>query len=116
VVRYRVKPSKAASAFGMAVGIVFVGIGLFVAIPIFGAFGVFWTLVAAAIAIFNAINVFSKSGIAEKEIVADTDSSLRAEPLPFDERLRRLEQLKNDGLISDEEYRHKRAELMGEQW
>jgi hypothetical protein len=40
----------------------------------------------------------------------------RAWSLPFDERLRRLEQLKTDGLVSDEEYQRKRAELLGERW
>ncbi len=113
--RYRVKPSKPASALGMVVGVAFVGIGLFVAIPTFGAFGVFWTLVAVAITVFNAINVFSESGVAGTEIIED-DGPLGAEQLPFDERLRRLEQLRKDGLVSDEEYQRKRAELLGERW
>jgi hypothetical protein len=36
--------------------------------------------------------------------------------LTFDERLRRLEKLRSDGLISEEEYRQKRAEMLEEKW
>lgn len=113
--RYRVKPSKSASALGMVVGAVFVGIGLFVAIPTAGAFGVFWTLVAVAITGYHAVNVFSDKGVAVSEVVADHDPPA-AEPLPPDERLRRLEKLRADGLLTDDEYARKRAELLGEKW
>jgi hypothetical protein len=34
----------------------------------------------------------------------------------FDQKLRNLEALKKDGLISEAEYRKKRAEIMGEKW
>lgn len=34
----------------------------------------------------------------------------------FDSRLRKLEQLKNEGLISEQEYREKRAGMMAEKW
>lgn len=34
----------------------------------------------------------------------------------FDDKLRKLEALKKDGLISDEEYRSKRAEIMNRAW
>ncbi len=36
--------------------------------------------------------------------------------LTFDERIRRLEKLRSDGLISEEEYRRKRAEVLEEKW
>ena len=41
----RVKPGKTQSAMGFAVGIVFCLIGLFLVIPQFGAFGIFWTTI-----------------------------------------------------------------------
>jgi hypothetical protein len=100
---------------GMVVGIVFIGIGVAFGIPTFGAFGVLWTLVAAAITVFHAINVFSESGVSDTEIIEDAGRP-SGEPLPFDERLRRLELLQKDGLLTDEEYRRKRAELMDERW
>jgi hypothetical protein len=101
---------------GMIVGIIFVGIGLVVVIPTFGPFGLFWTLVAVAITVFNAINVFSESGVAGTEIIQEGGEPSGTEPLPFDERLRRLEQLKREGLVTDEEYQRKRAELLDERW
>jgi cytochrome c-type biogenesis protein CcmH/NrfG len=100
----------------MVVGIVFVCIGLFVAIPMAGAFGVFWTLVAVAITIFSAMNVFSPRGLAHTEIEVENNSRFGDDALPFDERLRRLEKLRSDQLISDEEYQRKRQEIMRQSW
>ena len=114
--RYQIRPSKSTSALGLVVGLIMVGIGVVVVIPTFGAFGVVWTLLAVAMTIFNAINVFSSSGIATTEIVSDSNPFVSESASTFDQRLRRLEQLKDDGLISDEEYRAKRAEIMGERW
>lgn len=36
--------------------------------------------------------------------------------LPFDEKLRRLEQLRKDGLITEAEYQEKRKEFLNEDW
>lgn len=36
--------------------------------------------------------------------------------LPFDEKLRRLEKLRQDGLLTEAEYKQKRAELLNEKW
>ena len=47
--RMRYRPSRANCIFGGIVGIIFTCIGLFVAIPAAGAFGVLWTLIALAI-------------------------------------------------------------------
>ncbi len=116
--RVRVRPSKLASVMGMIVGTVFVGIGIFVVIPIFGPFGILWTLVAAAIGVFNAVNVFFERGIATTEIDIEGDDFLGrpSEQLPFDERLRKLEQLRKEELITEIEYRQKRDELMVMKW
>ena len=69
--RVRVKPGKTQSMMGMVVGVLFCLFGLFVAIPIFGLFGVFWTLVALAITVTNGINAFSDKGVASHEIYVD---------------------------------------------
>jgi hypothetical protein len=100
----------------MIVGLIMVGIGVVMVIPTFGAIGIIWTLIAAVIAIFHAINIFSSAGIPTTEIVADANQFALQPPSAFDERLRRLQRLKDDGLISDDEFRAKRAEIMGEQW
>jgi hypothetical protein len=117
--RVRVKPSKATSAMGMVVGAVFVGIGVFVVIPIFGPFGIFWTLVAAAIAVFHGVNVFSDRGIATTEIDVDglpTTAHQSKQELSFDERLRKLDELRREGLITESEYSEKRREVMASKW
>src|SRR5262245_31629967 len=99
--RIRVKPSRPQAALAMAVGLVFIGIGLFIVIPTFGAFGIFWTLVAVALTVFFAANVFSPRGFAQTEIEVDRGAGFLEGDLPFDERLRRLERLRAEQLISE---------------
>lgn len=58
-----VRPSKPAAAFGLAVGVVFILLGLFIVIPQFGPFGLLWTAVALIITILNGVNAFSERGV-----------------------------------------------------
>ena len=51
--RMRYRPSRANCIFGGIVGIIFTCIGLFVAIPTAGAFGVLWTLIALAMTVYQ---------------------------------------------------------------
>jgi hypothetical protein len=113
----RIKPSKPASTLAMIVGILMVGFGLFT-ISIFGAFGVVWTLVAVAITGAHAFNLFSDRGLATTQIDIEGDDILQppSESLPFDERLRRLEQLRKEGLLSENEFQDKRSELLNQKW
>lgn len=118
----RVKPSKPASLFGMIVGIVFVLIGLFIVIPSAGMFGVFWTMIAVGITGFQAYNFFGDKGVASWEI--DIDNGANAETNnqstsvsgDFETRLRKLNRLKEDGLITEEEFQKKREEILREKW
>jgi len=118
----RVKPSKPVSLFGMIVGIVFVFIGLFVAIPIAGMFGVFWTLIAVGITGFQAYNFFGDKGVASWEIDIDTGANAETNNQStsvsgdFETRLRKLNSLKEDGLITEEEFQKKREEILREKW
>lgn len=118
----RVKPSKPASLFGMIVGIVFVFIGLFVAIPSAGMFGVFWTLIAVGITGFQAYNFFGDKGVASWEIDIDTGANAEMNNRSvsvsgdFETRLRKLNRLKEDGLITEEEFQKKREEILREKW
>ena len=57
--RIKVKPGKTQSKIGFGVGIVFVLIGIFIVIPIFGTFGIFWTAVAGFIAFSHYRNGFT---------------------------------------------------------
>ena len=72
--KIRVKPGKGQSAMGMAAGIVFCLIGLFVVIPTFGLFGVLWTAMAAIITVTNGINAFSDRGVSSHEIIIENET------------------------------------------
>jgi hypothetical protein len=110
--RVGVRPGKPVSALGLAAGLLFVVLGLTVIIPLFGAFGVVWTALAAVIAAYHGYNLVSTRGLPTYQ------AEVRA-PGPaadFDDRLRRLAKLREDGLLSEEEYQRKRGEILREQW
>ncbi|MBC9784410.1 hypothetical protein H1S01_07780 [Heliobacterium chlorum] len=113
--RGRVKPSKSQSLIGFIGGFIFVLIGLFVVIPIFGPFGVFWTLIAVLIAGINGYNAFSDRGTAFWEVEFEQDKRL-PDNEDFDQKLRKLESLKKDGLLNEDEYQQKRTEILKEKW
>ncbi|AJH01419.1 hypothetical protein LF65_04890 [Clostridium beijerinckii] len=106
--RGRVKPNKSISIIGMVAGAGMTYIGITQAIPDTGAFGVVWTLVAIGIGVANAINVFSENGVASFQIDFEDNES--------DEKLRKIKGLKEDGIISEEEYEAKRKEILSEKW
>jgi hypothetical protein len=106
--RIGVKPGKAASAVGMVLGGLFVLLGIAVIIPHFGAFGLVWTAVAGAIALYYAYNFISSRGLSTYQI--DVESPQGMDDL--DAGLRKLARLKADGLLTDEEYERKRAEIL----
>lgn len=103
----RVKPGKTQSVMGLAVGIVFLLIGIFVIIPMFSVFGIFWTLCVAAITIVNGYNAFSKKGITSHEIIIDDNSGDDEE-----QRLIKIKEMYDKGLITYEEYEKKKKEII----
>jgi hypothetical protein len=115
--RGRIKPSKPVSAIALVVGLVFTGIGVFMAIPNAGWFGVFWTLLALAATVYHAANLFSDSGIAEE--VVDFESfppsdSRRPAGESVEARLRQLDKLKGGRLITEAEYQQRRSKILDE--
>lgn len=118
--RLRVRPGKANAVFGVVTGAIMLGIGIFVVIPTFGTFGVFWTLFAAAIAGYNAFMAFSGGGSERDVYLDDMDQGTRITSRPLyspqnnetASRLRELESLRAQNLISDEEYQEKRGEII----
>ena len=121
--KIRVKPGRGQSAVGFVGGLVFVGIGLFVVIPTFGAFGLLWTLLAVVITVVNGVNAFGKKGIPTMEIYAeDGPEETHASHAPQDPlasntldakgRLEQLKSLKEAGLLTKEEYEQKREEIL----
>lgn len=114
--RVRMRPSKPASFMGMIVGGIFVFIGIFMVIPTFGFFGIFWTLMACAITGSQAYNLFSKKGMASWEMDIEESQSQPVPKVDFEEKLVKLNRLKEEGLISEEEFQSKRDEVMREKW
>ena len=108
--RVTYRPSKSGSAFGGVVGIIFVCIGLFVAIPAFGPFGILWTLIAVGITAMNFYQAFGKKYVGpEIHIEEDDGGKLAADPKA---RLRKLQELYDQNLITKEEYERKRQEIL----
>ena len=113
--RVTYRPSKSQSIFGGVVGLVFVGIGAAVAIPAFGFFGIFWTLVALGITIFNFYQAFGKGYVGPEIHIEDEDGTENASATsPTAVRLQQLQSLYDQGLITDEEYEAKRQEILRE--
>lgn len=115
----KVKPGKGQSAAGMAVGIIFCLIGLFVAIPTMGMFGLIWTGVAVVITVMNGINVFSETGVPTHEIVIDEEiaggkTEPSAQKTSVEERLRMVDRLYDEGTITKEEHEQKRKKILDE--
>ena len=120
---YRVRPNKAGSAMGVVAGAIFVGIGLFVAIPAFGPFGIFWTLMAAAMTGYNIYIMVSGKGIYNVEMEEETYPGPSGSPGPagqgiagVEERLQTLQRLYDQRLITREEYDQTRQEILAEKW
>ena len=108
--RMRYRPSKASCVFGGIVGIIFSCIGLFVVIPSFGPFGILWTLLAVCITGYNAYVAFGKKYIGP-EVHIEDETPPSEDP---EERLRKLRELYDQRLITEEEYEAKRREILGE--
>ncbi|GAA0729325.1 SHOCT domain-containing protein [Clostridium malenominatum] len=108
--RGRVRPSRGQALIGMLMGTIFVIIGFTIAIPNAGLFGVFWTLMAIIITGTNVYNFFSKEGISYYEVDLESTGE------DFDSKLRKIKKLKDDGIISEEEYNLKKDEIMREKW
>ncbi len=112
--RVTYRPSKSEAAFGGVAGVIFVLIGLFVVIPTFGAFGILWTLLAVGITGMNLYQAFGK-GYAGPEIHIEEEGAGGPPPeRDAQERLRELQALYDQRLITREEYEAKRKEILEE--
>ena len=114
--RVTYRPSRALAGFTTVVGVIFVLIGVFVAIPQAGAFGVLWTLIAVGITAYNGYMAFGKKYIGPEINIEDEGAPNPAPEGPSDAetRLTQLAALHEKGLITDEEYEEKRQEILDE--
>lgn len=122
-----IKPTKPALILGLIVAIfmLLIGVFFFTLLTEEGAgigqvFLIFWMLVVISMIVYFAYGIhnFEKnnvSGISQEINLPDSFIQTQGSD-SFDERLRKLEKLKNDGLISSEEYAEKRKEIMAEKW
>ena len=129
--RIHVRPSKGQSKMGFGVGIIFCLIGVFVVIPTFGPFGIFWTAIAGWIAYSHYRNGFTDKPIDSHVIEVEDDGrdvtvtrhgayqsySYDSETTPEEDaeaRLKKLQSLYNQSLITYEEYEQKKKEILDE--
>lgn len=119
----KVKPGKKQSLTGFISGLIFCGIGLFVVVPTFGGFGLIWTLFAVIITIIHGINAFSDKGIPSHEIVIEdnfgykeprSNQTIYEKERTTEDRLKELQRLYQDGLITEAEYQKKRTQILKE--
>ncbi len=108
--RVTYRPSRANGILGMVCGCIFLLIGIFVVIPSLGAFGALWTAMAAAITGYNAYVAFGKKYIGP-EIRIEDEAGGEGQSDP-EERLRKLRELYDQRLITDEEYEEKRKKII----
>lgn len=117
--RVRYRPSKAYSIMGGVFGGIFVLIGIFVAIPTFGAFGILWTGLAVGITVGNLYTAFGK-GYMGPDIQIEEEGSSAVNPSSSHQgesaevRLQSLRSLYDQRLITQEEYEEKRKAILEE--
>jgi hypothetical protein len=119
-----IKPSKPSLVVGLIAIAAMIGFGIFFMTLIAGeeesrmgmVFLSIWLLIALLIAGSMLYNYFSKDkspAIGSEIIFSDGEAN---DSTGFDERLRKLEGLRRERLISEEEYRTKRKEIMDGKW
>jgi hypothetical protein len=114
--RLSVRPSQPLSALAAVVGLVFIVIGVSLAIYIFPsdahwlikAFISLWTFVATGICLYHVANVVSARGVANEVIEVDSGARVPS----TEERLQRLTDLRSKQLISEAEYQKQRSAII----
>lgn len=107
--KIRVKPSKGQSFFGLLIGLIFVVLGFAFVIPNIGLYGFVWIGVALMITVVNAYNLFSDRGYAD--YVVNVEEYLSNEKDDFEVKLRKLNKLKNDGIITESEFLNQKEKI-----
>jgi len=115
-----VRPPRTSSVVMIGMGLLFLFFGIaFIAAaegearPFVLVFGILWIAVCIGFIVFG---IYSLSrGKAPAVAIIDVESSPE-EGADFEAKLRKLERLRKERLISEEEYRRKRTEIMAEKW
>lgn len=120
-----VRPPRASAIVMIVMGILFLAFGVVLvdaaegeARPFALMFGILWVVVCIGIVVYG-LCILSRGkapAIAVLDVESATEGENRAEGTDFDAKLRKLERLRKERLISEEEYRRKRTEIMAEKW
>lgn len=127
--RMGVKPAKPVLVMGLVVAVAMLIFGGFFFSSVLrdggeargpaSGFMALWFLVLGVIIVYYAYLLLTRKSVVDIETETEAPAAAPAEApagADFDARLRKLEGLKKDGLVTDEEYRAKRAEILGEKW
>jgi len=122
--KMQIKPTKPVLVMGLVVAVAMLIFGIFFFNAVLSdsggehgpavGFMVLWFLVLGVIIVYYVFFLRSRKGVVEIETEAAPPKAEAA--ADFDAKLRKLEGLKKDGLVTDDEYRLKRAEILGEKW
>jgi len=119
------RPSPLASIMGIIGLIVILVLGGYMMYGAFGidtAFLMVWVLFGIGGIVYFVVNLtsFSKSDMKHIPLTADEVIDIAGDdPAPdadFETKLRKIEALKKDGLLSEQEYRRKRDEILNQKW
>ena len=112
------RPSKAMSMISVVIGVgILITVGLFFVDPgvAAGFFVILWFVTLVCIIGYHLSNAFGQGGIDHTQF--DFQAGDADEPgLPQASQLPELAKLHSEGLISEEEYRQKRAEILAAKW
>lgn len=133
-----VRPSPLASVIGIVFGIVFLFFGFFLITgnsdqpagayapepggsSFMAVFLVIWVIVCLGIVVYNLKNLSSYSRRERERIPLTSEDVVEIEQdggqaMDFAERLRKLEGLRQDGLLSEAEFQAKRRQILEEKW
>ena len=125
--RITYKPSGASrvgAVINMVVGLIFIVIGFTMIMPMSVAFGVIWCLICAAMIATSAYLAFGGTKHISPEVYIEDEevqnnagssrSGARPEASDVEDRLIKLSEQHDKGLITDAEYEKKRQEILDE--
>lgn len=127
-----VRPSPLSSVMGIVAGVAGLIFGIFFLASMGndpegagmrGAFFVIWFLACIGGIIYSLMNLATYSKTDKKKIPLTAEDVVemgpeegRSEAEDFETRLRKVESLRKDGIINEEEYEQKRREILNEKW
>ncbi len=115
--RGRVKPTRSLLWFQFAACVILLVVCAPTAIRVGGAGALLFVGILVALVCFAAYSLVAGRGSTGYEVeLEDDETGGGPRRGDFDTKLRKLAKLHEDGLVTDEEFERKRAEIMAEKW